>query len=201
MGRAGISGSSSRVLPLMSFMARNGRPSARVPTWCTAGMPGCCNWPVIRASLRKRSGRYRIGRVAFGQQLDGDIAIEGGVAGAVDDAHAAVADLVEEFVARRAEAGDGRLGGNVPGKSRGVDQVFGHGSSFPRSSAAGAKATAQYTCKPLGFPPQRRIATSTDASTSRSVSSSNRNLRRTALRLLSARDDIDAVVATCAPRG
>ena len=50
-------------------------------------------------------GGYRIGRVALGQQLDGDIAIEGGVAGAIDDAHAAVADLVEQFVARRAGGG------------------------------------------------------------------------------------------------
>jgi hypothetical protein len=33
---------------LMSVMARNGRPSARVPTWCTAGMP------VIRTSPRNR---------------------------------------------------------------------------------------------------------------------------------------------------
>ena len=47
-------------------------------------------------------GRYRIGRVALGEQLDGDIAIEGGVAGAVDDAHAAVADLVH---AARSPAG------------------------------------------------------------------------------------------------
>ena len=40
-------------------------------------------------------GGRRVCRVTFGQQLDGDIAIEGSVAGAIDDAHAAVADLVK----------------------------------------------------------------------------------------------------------
>ena len=82
-------------------------------------------------------GGWRIGRVALGQQLDGDVAIEGDVAGAVDDAHAAVADLVKQLVARRAERRDGRLGA---GRSGRVCQVFGHGIPFPglqRSAADG----------------------------------------------------------------
>ena len=53
------------------------------------------------------SGR-RVGRVTLGQQLDGDIAIEGGVAGAVDDTHAAAADFVEQLEA-------GRVGRGSPG--------------------------------------------------------------------------------------
>ena len=40
-------------------------------------------------------GRYRIGCVSLGQQLDGDVAIQGGVAGAIDNAHAPVANLLE----------------------------------------------------------------------------------------------------------
>ena len=41
-------------------------------------------------------GRYRIGRVALGEQLDGDIAIEGNIAGAIHNTHAPVANLVKE---------------------------------------------------------------------------------------------------------
>jgi hypothetical protein len=39
---------------LMSFMARKGRPSDKVPRSCTGGMAGCCNWAVMRASSAKR---------------------------------------------------------------------------------------------------------------------------------------------------
>ena len=136
-------------------------------------MPGCCNWPGDPCLAEEALGRYRIGRVALGEQLDGDIAIEGGVAGAVDDAHAAAADLVLQFVARRAERGDGRLGGDVPGKSRGVDQVFGHGSSFPRSSAMACGWCEQLRlnipASRLDFPGKGRIVTLIDAPTSRLV--------------------------------
>src|SRR5262249_33317541 len=40
--------------------------------------------------------------------LDGHIAVEGDIAGAVDDAHAAAADLIEQLVARRAGGDAGR---------------------------------------------------------------------------------------------
>ena len=44
-------------------------------------------------------GKDRIGRVTIGQQLDGDIALKGDIAGAIDDAHAALPDLVDQLVA------------------------------------------------------------------------------------------------------
>ena len=46
--------SADSVRPRMSFITRYGRPSGRVPVWWTAGMPGCCNWAVIRASSANR---------------------------------------------------------------------------------------------------------------------------------------------------
>jgi hypothetical protein len=54
-------------------------------------------------------GGRRIGRVFRGQHLDGDVAVEGGVAGAVDHAHAAAADLVEQLIAGRAGGGGHRF--------------------------------------------------------------------------------------------
>ena len=67
--------------PLMSFMARNGRPSARVPSSWTGGMPGCCSWPVIRASSSEAlAPRAESAAVLARQHLDGDVAVEGGVA-------------------------------------------------------------------------------------------------------------------------
>jgi hypothetical protein len=72
-------------------------------------------------------GRERIGWVALGQQLDGDIAVEGDIAGAIDDAHAVVADLVDQLVAGRT-GGRGRRFRSVGlARSRSMCQVFGHG--------------------------------------------------------------------------
>ena len=68
---------SSRVRPLISFMARNGRPSGRVPTSWTGGMPGCWSWPVIRASSRNRRAAGRVGRVPVLEHLDGHVPVEG----------------------------------------------------------------------------------------------------------------------------
>jgi hypothetical protein len=51
-------------------------------------------------------GRERIGWVALGQQLDGDVPVEGGIAGTIDDSHAAVADLIAQFEPRRAGGRD-----------------------------------------------------------------------------------------------
>jgi hypothetical protein len=48
-------------------------------------------------------GRSRVGRILVVQQLDGYIAIQPQVAGAIDDAHAAAADLVEQLIARQGE--------------------------------------------------------------------------------------------------
>jgi hypothetical protein len=45
------------------------------------------------------------------------IAIEGDITGAIDDAHAAVANLLEQRIARRADGSDHRLGGGSPARS------------------------------------------------------------------------------------
>ena len=81
--------------PLMSFIARNGRPSGSVPTWWTGGIAGCCSWPVIRASSRKRRAAGEFGRIAVVEELDRDVAIEGDLAGAIDHAHSAGTHLLE----------------------------------------------------------------------------------------------------------
>ena len=83
----------------MSFMARNGRPSGRVPRSWTGGIDGCCNWPVMRASPAKRSAASDNGAVLLVQHLDRDFSAEDGIGGAVDDAHAAAVDLLAEGVA------------------------------------------------------------------------------------------------------
>ena len=97
--RTGPASSSSRVWPLMSFMARNGRPSGSVPRSWTGGMPGCCSWPVMRASSANRRAARGVGGVRLVQHLDGDLAAQRGVGGAVDDAHAAAGDLLAQHVA------------------------------------------------------------------------------------------------------
>src|SRR5262249_3472298 len=75
-------------------------------------------------------GGRRGGRETIGQQLYGDVAVEGGIARAIDDAHAAVADLVEQFVALRAGWRSARLDGGGPERSGGGWQGFGHGVHF-----------------------------------------------------------------------
>ena len=48
----------------------------------------------------------RSGKLAKQQHLDGDDAVEADLAGAVDDAHAAAGDLVEQFVVAEGRKGD-----------------------------------------------------------------------------------------------
>ena len=62
-GGAGREERSARVRPLISFMARNGRPSAGGRARGPAGMPGCWSWPVICASSTKRAVPRRPGGV------------------------------------------------------------------------------------------------------------------------------------------
>ena len=94
----------------MSFMARKGRPSGSMPRSCTGGMAGCCNWPVMRASSAKRRAVPESGAKLLLQHLDGDLAAQRGVGGAVDDAHAAAGDLVEKRVALRPRRRNGGRG-------------------------------------------------------------------------------------------
>ena len=55
----GSASRSASVSPLMSFMARNGRPSGQRADLVDGGMPGCWSWPVIWASSTNRRGRHR----------------------------------------------------------------------------------------------------------------------------------------------
>src|SRR5262249_8925651 len=89
-------------------------------------------------------GRDRIGWVALGQQLDGDVAIKGGIAGAMDDTHAPVADLVEQLVARRICGRSARLDDGVLARSGGEWPVINHVFPVPvlrQSPAVGPTAT------------------------------------------------------------
>ena len=53
--RSRIARSLESVFPLISFIARNGRPLASVPRSCTGAMPGCWSWAVILASSTNRA--------------------------------------------------------------------------------------------------------------------------------------------------
>ena len=57
----------------------------------------------LRLALEPRERRRILGK-ALGQDLDGDIAIQLGVAGAVDLAHAAGAELADDFVGAETRA-------------------------------------------------------------------------------------------------
>ena len=111
----------------------------------------------MRASLMKRRAGGESSGVALGQQLDGDVAVEGGVAGAVDNAHAAVADRLDQLVARRTGGRSARLDDGRRGRRGGACQVFGHGIPFRGSPVARLgliqTATGQYNRKPTGFLP------------------------------------------------
>ena len=109
------------------------------------------------------SGR-RVGRVTLGQQLDGDIAVEGGVAGTINDAHAAVADLVDQLGARRTGGRGGRFRGGGLYRSGGGCQVVGHGIPVPSSPAVACGWSRPLNFglnmpgSRLDFPRKRRIA-------------------------------------------
>ena len=59
----------------------------------------CDSWPAARASRKKRSRSSGFGFDRGGDDLDRDDALEQRVEGAVHDAHAALAELVAQFVA------------------------------------------------------------------------------------------------------
>ena len=62
-------------------------------------MPGCCSAEAALASSMKRLPALRVGDRLRGQGLEGDEAAEEGVAGLVDDAHAALPELLDDAVA------------------------------------------------------------------------------------------------------
>src|SRR5262249_56754157 len=62
--------------------------------------------------------------VVVGEQLDGHVPAQGDVAGAVDDAHAAAADLIQKLVAWGVGRGTGRSVGSVPTRPGGTCQVI-----------------------------------------------------------------------------
>src|SRR5262249_13376533 len=99
--------------------------------------------------VEEPGGGRRVGPVAGLQELDGHVAVEGDLAGAVDDAHPAGADLFEKFVARHRRGGCGRVrvgaarrggeGGGPVGGLAGRDRPGGGlaGGGRPRGGGAG----------------------------------------------------------------
>ncbi len=85
--------------PRISSIAMNVTPSASPTSWMTA-MCGCSSARAARASWSSRSRRSRIVDEIVGQHLERDFAAEVHVDGAVDDAHAAAADLFDDLVVR-----------------------------------------------------------------------------------------------------
>ena len=77
-------------------------------------MLGCCSRATASASVRKRVALVAAGVAAAQDHLEGDEAVEAELAGLVDDAHAAAAQLAQHLV-----AGDGRRrkGGRASGRS------------------------------------------------------------------------------------
>ena len=61
-------------------------------------MLGCCKPAAASASVRKRCRSSAAGQPAGQDHLQGDDAVEPALPGPVDDAHAAAADLLEQFV-------------------------------------------------------------------------------------------------------
>ena len=82
----------------------------------SATMPGCCSAEAAFASSMKRLPSLRVGDRLGGQGLEGDEAAEQGVAGLVDDAHAALPQLLDDAVAvdRLADHEQLYSGGSLP---------------------------------------------------------------------------------------
>ena len=81
----------------------NVTPSAVPTSWITA-ICGCSMSAAARASCSIRSPRRAIVDEILGQHLERDFAPEVQVACAIDDAHAAAADLFDDFVVRERAA-------------------------------------------------------------------------------------------------
>ena len=85
-------------------MTMKGRPSSSPSSW----MVQMCGWVRAEASRASRSNRVSHGAwpcILLAQELDRDLAVEAQILRAVDDTHAALAELVEHAV-----VGDDRLG-------------------------------------------------------------------------------------------
>ena len=84
-----------------------------VPSWVSkskmVATPGWERRESTCASRRKRSRVSRADAPAGAEQLDGDVAVEVGVAGPPDLAHAAGADAFEELVAAEGRSHNGHL--------------------------------------------------------------------------------------------
>ena len=89
------SGSSS-VLPSTYSMAMKSTPSAESMSW-TVTMFGWFRAEADRASWTKR-WRRPVGDLLRGQHLEGDVALQTGVAGAVDLAHAAGSEETGDLI-------------------------------------------------------------------------------------------------------
>ena len=87
---------SSRVSPLISFMARKGRPSASVPDLVDGRDAGVLELAGDAGLVKKASGGGGPVGVLVREELDGHLAVQSPVAGPPYNAHAAAADLVEQ---------------------------------------------------------------------------------------------------------
>ena len=61
-------------------------------------MLGCCKRATASASVRKRASASAAGMAAGQDHLQGDQAVQARLPGLVDDAHAAPAQLAQDFV-------------------------------------------------------------------------------------------------------
>ena len=95
--RAAASESAS-VVPSTSSMTMNGRPSS-TPVSKTVTIPGWESRATSRASRAKRSRAELVLRERGGEELDRDVPVEDGVAGAAHLAHPAAAEGRAELVA------------------------------------------------------------------------------------------------------
>ena len=111
-------------------------------------MLGCSSWATASASARKRAAASAVGVGAGQDHLQGDGAVEPDLAGPVDHAHAAAAQLAQDLVARddrgrtpgtlrRQDIGPGRCvwigrvavlrgGGTVRPRRRAIEVMAGH---------------------------------------------------------------------------
>ena len=77
------------------------------PASCSARMFGCDSAATAFASRSKRASRSGSLRHGFRKNLDGDVPIEARIARAIDLAHSACPERVEDFVTAQAAAGGG----------------------------------------------------------------------------------------------
>ena len=102
-------------------------------------------------------GGWRIAWAAIGQQFDGDFTVEDGVAGAVDYAHAPVAERLDQLVARRTGGTSGSSRRRPPRAARRCVSGLRPRHPHPRFSSGRLRLSKAIrlnnTREPTRFPP------------------------------------------------